>query len=153
MTGRASEHVPAEPFVRFLNERYAELAAKHAGNLAHATLALIEELGWSHQKGAERKLYRVRKSLICSSKDGRKGEFPSDRFARPLVEEALFNAGVPFSDVYPGIAASEDVELEPAAWCPHCQEERHPIDGLCAFCEWRLGPRTGQRLMGKRRAR
>jgi hypothetical protein len=65
------------------------------------------------------------------------------------VEDALHHAGVLFEELYPEIAAAEEVMLEPEKWCPHCRESRHPINGLCAFCDWRLGPETGQTLHGR----
>lgn len=78
--------------------------------------------------------------------------YPLSEYPRDVVEDALHHAGVLFSEVYPEIAAAEELELEPAKWCPGCREERTPIDGHCPFCEWRIGPPTGQVLRGRRLA-
>lgn len=54
-------------------------------------------------------------------------------FERAPVEDALHNAGVAFSVVYPEIAALEDSPLEPEQWCFQCQENVSPIQGECPW--------------------
>jgi hypothetical protein len=150
MTPRPVEQIPSAPFARWLNEQLARLSGREHGDIQAAILSLAYECGWhGANDGGVRKLYRFRKQLRSSSLNGRKQDIPTVTFPRAPVEDALFCAGVPFEDVYPEIAAREQVLLEPAGWCPDCREERTPIDGLCPFCNWRLGPRTGQKLMGR----
>lgn len=154
MMHRGQEAVPSGPFAEWLNQRYAHYA--HLGQ--DGTVKLCLDIGWPPDGSGARRLYRHRHQLSESStgksrKLGRKGARKvshCELFSRAVVEDALFNAGVEFGDVYPEIAASEDIMLEPSAWCPGCREERSPINGVCAFCEWRIGPETGQVLRGRR---
>lgn len=155
---RKYEQVPAAPFARWLNKRFAYWAVRAKGDVNEAAALLADEIGWG-TKGADggvRTLFRYRKQLKGSSKivNGRrvKVDVPTDLFRRLVVEEALFSAGVPFEDLYPDIAARETVELEPDQWCLRCEETKTPIDGRCPFCESKIGPETGQALQGKLRA-
>jgi hypothetical protein len=151
---KAEEHVPAEPFVRWLNQRLAVLAKRSRGDVNMAVIALARECGWAHSSsdGGVRRLYRFRKQRRSTSRGGIKQDIETTTFPRDTVEEALFAAGVAFEDLYPEIAEREAVVLEPEGWCPDCREHRTPIDGLCPFCEWRIGPATGQTLAGRRMA-
>ena len=148
------ETVPAAPFAQWLNRRLGQIAARADTEFRGAVEALVYELGWDTPtlNAGIRKLYRFRHQLMSGSRGGVKGSRPADTFPRETVEEALYHAGVMFDDIYPEIAAEEDVELEPDAFCHGCRDQVIPIDGCCPWCDWRTGPPTGQRLLGKRRA-
>jgi hypothetical protein len=163
------EVIPAEPFARWLNERveywvrcYGVEEGRRMGELADGITAgpclrVVHECGWTADAGL-RRLHRMRRQLRedrvgRQQRQGIKGTpvvGHTDWFERHTVEDALFHAGVPFGDLYPEIAAAEDVALEPDAWCPWCRATRTPIGGLCPWCEWRCGPPTGQVLRGYR---
>lgn len=162
-----TEMVPAEPFARWLNQRLAwwekraliESVVKPSrgdvGSLGPMQCLLLE-IGWSLDSGP-RKLYRYRSlrretTIGKSPRRGIRGIAvvkPMLECQRAIVEEALHHAGVPFSDLYPDIAAAEAVEPEPQRWCPMCDEQTTPIGGCCPWCETRVGPETGQKLAGR----
>jgi hypothetical protein len=150
------EWVPAEPFARWLNERvtYWEQSSKDA-----ALRKVLEEIGWTDYsvEAGLRRLFRMRYMRLESAHGRKKGVSRGvpfvgrvDQFRRSIVEDALHNAGVLFADLYPEIAAAEDVLLEPEAWCPGCRAEVTPVNGQCTFCDWRVGPKTGQVLQGRK---
>ena len=162
MRKRHEEVVPSLPFAEWLNRRVSEHEADAARGYGPdeygPIIRMCIELGWSPTDAAARRLYRMR-YMISETSRGRKsrrGEKGvrvlgvADWYTRSVVEEALFHAGVPFGELYPEIVAAEDLVLEPEAWCPGCRESRSPINGQCPFCEWRLGPPTGQALLGRR---
>jgi hypothetical protein len=166
MRSKNCEMVPAEPFSDWLNQRVAYWATRldgaggHEGETGPAA-HVCQEVGWWGSLKRERdtgirKLYRFRtrhsEKTVGRVKGGGRGvivKVEATEFPRDVVEEALHHAGVLFEELYPGIAAAEEVMLEPEKWCPHCQEARHPINGVCAFCDWRLAPATGQTLRGR----
>jgi hypothetical protein len=155
---KSLERVPAAPFANWLNQRIAYWEARE--DSLNAVIHLLDEIGWPVQSGS-RRLYRYRR-MLAETRRGRDNSrgiprgkamtLVATEYPRAVVEDALHHAGVLFSEVYPEIAAAEDLELEPAKWCPGCREERTPINGQCAFCDWRIGPKTGQKLHGRRLA-
>ena len=147
------EMVPAAPFAEWLNHRLGQLAARAENELNGAIIALVREVGWDCPtvEAGQRKLYRFRHQLMSGSRNGVKGTWPTERFPRFTVEEALHCAGVLFEDLYPEIVAAEATWLEPETWCDRCDDLVCPVDGVCLWCDRRTGPRTGQRLQGKRR--
>jgi hypothetical protein len=153
------EMIPAQEFADYLNNRVAHWEQRLNGHYCLPSgedapaVRVARECGWVGETGMKR-LYRFRHRLLESAtgknrhNKGIRTVTVTDWFPRDVVEDALHEAGVPFADVYPEIAAAEDVFLEPAKWCAGCREERTPINGVCPFCEWRLGPSTGQVLLG-----
>lgn len=169
---QTSERIPSRPFAEWLNQRAAYWAARYPLPIPsergiHYTgeklkevrervgLAdLLSEIGWAPLGAAgHRKLHRYRRELSCTKDErGKTVTVPTAMYARHVVEEALFNAGVPFEDLYPEIAAEEQVEIEPKRWCCGCRETVTPIGGQCPWCSKRLALPTGQKLLGSRRA-
>lgn len=158
----STEMVPAVPFANWLNERVkyweqrAPSTTPEPGETAFergAGTRVLGEIGWQEGDSALRRLYKYRYRRFDSKKkvNGRfvRYVYAPDCYPRDIVEDALDHAGVPFADLYPEIAAADEVELEPETWCPACREHRTPIDGLCPFDDWRIGPPTGQRLAGR----
>lgn len=143
------EKVPAEPFTRWLNERY-EFHCRRMGvvsdpdlnRMANPSLALCDEIGWPEH--GIRRLYRYRHGRVETHKGRtktRKGVplvKPATHWRRDVVEEALHHAGVPFSDLYPEIAAAEDIPLERAMTCWKCNDVVHTIHGMCPWCDTQL---------------
>jgi hypothetical protein len=123
------EPIPAAPFVAVLNRELERLATNDTFRLDEnaqeppAVQLLAFRLGV-----AQRTVYRYLRSL-----DG-EGQ-PTDTYARNPVEDALERLEVPFADVYPEIAATEDRPLEPDAYCTSCHEVVTPIDGCCPWCD------------------
>lgn len=116
---RAKDQIPAEPFVRWLNERFAWWAVKCGGDVNSAALKLAKEIGWDEKcrtDGGVRNLYRYRKQLRGTSKKERgknvKIDIPTDTFSRLVVEEALHRAGVPFGEVYPYESIVDEFQME-----------------------------------------
>jgi hypothetical protein len=155
-----TEMIPAKPFADLLNARVEfwerRLSADGLPSDRGATVRVAHEFGWTDGESGIRRLYRLRFRTLESttgrskhSKGVRKISI-AETFRRDLVEDALHHAGIQFADLYPDIAAAEDLELEPSKWCCGCREERTPINGVCPFCEWRLGPSTGQVLRGSK---
>lgn len=163
MRRKNCEMVPAQPFADLLNARVAYWERELAGGVLPGddgpTVRVARQFGWVHNKEdadtGVRRLYRHRHRVMESAKGKSRGSkgtrtvYLTDEFRRDIVEDALHHAGIPFAELYPEIAEAEEVELEPAKWCPNCQEERTPINGICAFCNWRIGPATGQVLRGR----
>lgn len=82
-------------------------------------LVVFGELGWFNEEAARRRVYRWRK-------EG----------SRPFVDDiidALDSADVDPADVYPELAV--DIELEPDATCPRCNDVVTPIAGRCPWCD------------------
>lgn len=162
MRRKDREEVPAEPFARWLNERYEywEQRCRYIDTSRpgeHPTSRVCQEIGWEGETGV-RRLWRYRHRLSETAKGrtrtsrGTRVLLTMQTFPRDVVEDALHHADVMFMELYPDIAAAEELDLEPAQWCPGCREERTPIDGHCPFCEWRVGPSTGQVLRGRKLA-
>jgi hypothetical protein len=159
---KLADLIPAQPFADWLNERIEHWQTVLPGDPKNsgALYRVLEEIGWTPGEAGVRRLYRYRKCLseTRTGRNIRKGipgvciTVPVAMYPRPVVEDALHHAGVLFSDLYPAIAASEELWLEPAKWCPGCQASHTPINGQCPFCDWRLGPPTGQQLRGERLA-
>lgn len=164
MRRKDCEMIPAQPFSDWLNNRVAYWEQRYDGHHGlppgedSPAARVARECGWAGETGL-RRLYRHRHRVLESAvgknrhSKGVRTVRVTDWFPRDVVEDALHEAGVLFSDVYPEIAAAEDVVLEPAKWCAGCREERTPINGVCPFCEWRLGPSTGQVLLGRKLSR
>lgn len=111
---RAKEQVPAEPFVRWLNERLAFWATRCNGDVNGAAQLLAKEIGWDKMgsDGGVRNLYRYRKQMRGSSGGGRKFDVPTETFGRPAVEEALHCAGVRLGELYPYEALVDEFQME-----------------------------------------
>jgi hypothetical protein len=135
--------IPAQPFSDWLNNRVAYWEQRLNGHYCLPSgedapaVRVARECGWIGETGTKR-LYRFRHRLLESAvgknrhNKGVRITRVTDWFPRDVVEDALHEAGVLFADVYPEIAAAEDVFLEPAKWCAGCREERTPINGICA---------------------
>jgi hypothetical protein len=142
---RYKEYVPAEPFGRWLQVRFEfhryrlALPGDDAGASMGAHRALADELGWNGDGGV-RKLYRYRHMRKETARGSRRNGtrvgvvFDQTHFPRCEVEEALHFAGVSFWELYPEIAAAEDVPLEPEMVCWECKDLVTPINGLCPWC-------------------
>jgi hypothetical protein len=109
------ERVPAAPFVEWVNREVDAL--DEDGVTVFAARCGV----------TTRTLYRWSRSLDANSD-------PTDNYARSIVEDTLDHADVPFADIYPEIAAAEDVPLEPDAFCGSCHEVVTPIGGDCPWC-------------------
>lgn len=124
------EPIPAGPFIAWLNDKLEKLATDETlvlSGLEAADVPTMTILG--DQLGiSERAVYRYKNSLSSV------GE-PTDTFPRNRVEDMLDAADVRFEDVYPDIAAAEDVELEPEAFCTSCRDIVTPISGACPWCD------------------
>ncbi len=146
------EQIPAQPFVDWLNDRYARYRAahEHMWHMSGRTdpdavlplsplKRLAADLGWGGL-AADRIVYRYR--------HGRDGmDRPTETFRRATVEDALEHAGLRLEDVYPEFAV--DVVLEPDAFCGLCREMVTPIDGVCPWCDTEV--RSGRPLRSIRR--
>lgn len=136
------ERVPARPFAEWLRARveFYERQQRAVKSWDRNALAQVAaECGWPGESG-QRKLYRYLRELK-STKRGRRAksmEVPAETYPRPVVEDALHHAGVDFYSIYPELAYERDIELEPAAWCPACQEHVTPIGGECPWDGWRI---------------
>jgi hypothetical protein len=98
--GNTRPSVPAAPFMTWLERQVAIRDGE--------VRALAEWLGVH-----DRVLYRWRAGKKSSSRNGRRGDFPSDTFPRPSVENALHRADVQFWEVYsPEIYPELFVEVE-----------------------------------------
>jgi hypothetical protein len=144
---KGGEYVPAQPFADWINARVASYQAQETGMAAHQLTAVkrtAEDLGWGSHDGGIRKLYRYRHMLRTVGGGGSRAravaqrDIPTDKFPRPVVEDALFTAGVDFYEMYPQFAHERDIELEPAAWCPNCRSHVTPIQGECPWDGWRI---------------
>lgn len=122
------EHIPAAPFVAVINaelERLAQLDVFRGDDQSQvpAQRMLADRVGV-----AERTLYRYKNSLDGDSN-------PTETYARNPVEDALDRLDMRFEDVYPEIAAADDVDLEADAYCVSCHEVVTPINGACPWCD------------------
>lgn len=137
--------IPAAPFIAVIRAAIERLAAidtlrEEGSQEVPAQQILAEQLGIN-----ERTVYRYKNGLDGESKPG------VTTYARYPVEDALEALGIPFADVYPEIAAADDVELEPEAYCAQCRDDVIPLDGSCPWCDGPVGqrkprsiPRRGQ---------
>lgn len=138
------EAIPAGPFVAVINaeiERIGRADTLRPSEIAKevpAQAILAGRIGV-----AERTLYRYRKSLNSENQ-------PTETFARDVVENALERLDFRFEDVYPEIAAAEDIALEDDAYCAGCREIVTPIDGICPWCERQTTSKIPARLYCKR---
>lgn len=129
------EPIPAAPFVSVINAELRRIAADDNLRLSDQSLEAPGMVILSDRLGiAERTLYRYKNSLDSV------GE-PTDSYARNRVEDMLDAMGVQFSDVYPEIAAAEDVELEDDAYCLICHEDVSPLAGRCPWCDTQVAKR------------
>jgi hypothetical protein len=142
-----SEYVPAKPFADIIYARVAAYQAQEAGfpsQKINALARVAEDLGWGSEESSIRKLYRYRHMLRTVGGGGSRArsvkqrDISTDRFPRPVVEDALFVLGVDFYEVYPEFAHERDIEIEPAAWCPACREHVTPIQGECPWDGWAI---------------
>lgn len=129
---RAGLEIPAAPFVEFLNARFADLERSENGSSAEA---LAEQLGWGASEAGVRRLNRHRNGLRAGSDDGAKGDFPTDTYPLAIVQDALEQIGQPIAELYPQLAAAEEVSLEAEVHCATCDEQTTPIEGICPWCE------------------
>lgn len=129
----ASEEIPSRPFADWLNARIAELEA--ADVVASPTASLASRL-WPAMdpESAVRYLSRYRNCLRSGSRNGVKGDFPTDTFPRGPVEDALREYGEAIQNV-PGYEDVPEVALEDDAFCERCHEVVTPIEGLCPWCD------------------
>jgi hypothetical protein len=134
MTTIAPDQIPARPFIEWIEQqldaisRNDTLRLTEVENHVPATRVLADRLGVE-----VRILYRYRRGLRSGSRNGRKGEFPTDTFPRAAIEDMLDHAEVPFWEVYPDL--DDDLALETDAFCPSCHEIVTPILGQCPWCD------------------
>lgn len=139
------EYIPGKPFAAFIEARVAFHERGQQNRPAShrdGPKKVAEEFGWGSGDAGVRKLYRYRHGLHSVRPGGKRGspsrDVPTERVPRPLVEDALARAGVDFYEVYTEFAHERDIEIEPAAWCPNCQEHVTPIKGECPWDGWRI---------------
>jgi hypothetical protein len=125
------DRVPAGPFVAWLN-REIDKPGQSQDTLA------------SHLGVEVRSVYRWKNSL-----DG-EGDH-TDTYARRVVEDVLDQVdNVTFADLYPEIAAAEDLDLEPDGYCGSCHEVVTPIAGSCPWCDRPVALEVPERMFCKR---
>jgi hypothetical protein len=137
------ERLPIGPFMDWINERFeryeAEFRDEYAGHNVGPADRLATELGLSRENGP-RQILRWRKGLATGSRDGVKGDYPTETYGRPPVEEALRNVGIPLEQLYPELESEGDEFFE--RYCPGCIEQvTVGDDALCPWCEtptWEL---------------
>lgn len=66
------------------------------------------------------------------------GDVTTFDVVRETVEDALHRAGVPLWEVYPWLANEHDRPVE-EGWCAACGENVQLVDGVCAWCDGRVG--------------
>jgi hypothetical protein len=88
MTTIAPDQIPARPFIEWIEQqldaisRNDTLRLTEVENHVPATRVLADRLGVE-----VRILYRYRRGLRSGSRNGRKGEFPTDTFPRAAIED------------------------------------------------------------------
>ena len=93
-----------------------------------------------------RQIHRWRNMKAGGSRDGRKGDFPTDTFPKGPIVDALRELGLPLSVVsevtrddgtpVPGRDEyHDDVELEDERFCFACRAFVTPIAGACPWCD------------------
>lgn len=130
MARNGVETVPIGPFMVWLNNE-----------VARTSLARVcKRVGWMGDSG-QRRMYRYRRGMMESRRNGRRVVAQTAGFERAVVEDALHRAGVLFEEVYPPErfpALFDDIPLEPEAFCANCQDTCTPIRGECPFCDCKL---------------
>jgi hypothetical protein len=174
------EQIPAAPFRDLLQQRmdrYERMFGFHgvsndAGLGCSPSQRLADDCGWPGEAGV-RKLYRYRYGLKEGSLNGKKGARPTHTFPRDMVEEALHELGVNFTQLYGDYAARLEGSRAPArdvltfirtfeplaedlvgpvevreAWCVRCAEVT--LRDRAGDCQWCAGAREFKLELEKR---
>jgi hypothetical protein len=126
-------------------QEWVERQLRLLGDHDNPAAVLASQL-WPEANGSgERYLYRWRNALRAGSRDGVKGDYPTETASRDGVIDALSNMGLRLADVYDvkrypwledlDLNLDEDVVLEPDAFCERCHELVTPIGGCCPWCD------------------
>ena len=132
---RREDLIPAGPFRDYLNERirfWENAVGDDTTGLAGPLRRVCDELGWTEESGT-RRLFRMRHGLRGVGRNKSTRDVPTDHFSRPVVEDALHHAGVPFTDLYPELA--DDLEPVEGLCVVHGGRVFLDAAGLCQWCE------------------
>lgn len=130
------EEIPARPFADWITVRLAELERDETVEQPVSVLAgrLFPD---APTDSAVRFLHRYRNCVRAGSRDGVKGDYPTDTFLRGPVEDALREYGEALQNV-PGYQDLPEPELEADAFCERCHVIVTPISGVCPWCETKV---------------
>jgi hypothetical protein len=133
----AGEHIPAAPFIAWLEDQIDKIRRDDTLRDSECMKEVPAERILADRLGvAPRIFYRYRRGLISGSRNGIKGDYPTETFTRASVENMLDRVGKALADLYPDL--DEDIELEPDLPCPTCREVVTPLGGCCPWCDTAL---------------
>lgn len=125
------DRVPAGPFAAAINREVGRLGDQDVAYRLRVDV---------------RTVFRYKTSLDA---EGR----PTDNYARKQVEDVLERLDLSFADLYPEIAATDDIPLEPEAFCGSCHEVVTPLHGACPWCDGAVTDELPKSLYCKREKR
>lgn len=144
------EQIKVEPFASWVEERLLRYQAEYENPYEGTNVAPVQrlatELGMPAEYGV-RQINRWVRRVKNGSRNGVKGDYPTDTFVRSGVEAALEAAGWSVYDLYPNLRDEDGEGVE--RFCGNCHEAVTTSDDLlCPWCEHAtedIGGRRGKR--------
>lgn len=135
------EWVDPRPFSEVVNGLWTKFSEDPAGMYGLGPgQRICEVFGWEDTDGNRKRVYKFKNQLTDTSIKGKRVVIKATRINRVTVEDACHHAGIDFYELYPELGHERSGEPGAEGWCPACQEHVLVLDGVCAWCDWKVAP-------------